>query len=628
MIVPMKKVTLVLLEETKKSSLKSLRKAGVLHIEREFGAGSAPEHLTENAELVEKAILTLPDLESGSGKVKVDINEAVAEARSVLALREDEQAILKTLSGYAADQEVLEPWGDFEPADLRILSAKGIDIRLVEVEAGERQNLADDRYCEFIPLRTKKNITYGVAVYRECAPEGAVEGIDLPENGIIELKTLINEKHEELQKIKNSLEEKSRTAGPVLLAAADLLDQEIEFEEIRDSLAGEDKLAWFTGYVPVDDVESIKTLASEESWGLMISDPGPDDTPPSLVKNPAAIRIINPVFRLMGIFPGYREADISIWFLTFLSIFVAMILGDAAYGIIILALVTIARIKIGKSSDVLKLMTVFGVTTFIWGALSGTWFSSLPLVRDTPLRNLVIPALATYQQELFPDYVTTMGVFPGDSLNSADMVKWISLLFGVVMLSIARIQSFIMKMPSLRASAQLGWLCIVLALYWLIMQLVLQLTPIPFIMDLILPVIIAGFALILVFGGQEKGRSFFSGIIQGLKDLLPTALSSIGAFGDIISFIRLFAVGLAGVALSQSFNSMAPKGGGFAIVAAILILTLGHALNLVLSALSVLVHGVRLNVLEFSGHLDMEWAGIGFEPFRLRVPESESPETK
>jgi V/A-type H+-transporting ATPase subunit I len=156
MIVPMKKVTLVLLEETKKSSLKSLRKAGVLHIEREFGAGSAPEHLTENAELVEKAILTLPDLESGSGKVKVDINEAVAEARSVLALREDEQAILKTLSGYAADQEVLEPWGDFEPADLRILSAKGIDIRLVEVEAGERQNLADDRYCEFIPLRTKK----------------------------------------------------------------------------------------------------------------------------------------------------------------------------------------------------------------------------------------------------------------------------------------------------------------------------------------------------------------------------------------------------------------------------------------------------------------------------------------
>jgi V/A-type H+-transporting ATPase subunit I len=221
-----------------------------------------------------------------------------------------------------------------------------------------------------------------------------------------------------------------------------------------------------------------------------------------------------------------------------------------------------------------------------------------------------------------------MGVFPGDSLNSADMVKWISLLFGVVMLSIARIQSFIMKMPSLRALAQLGWLCIVLALYWLIMQLVLQLTPIPFIMDLILPVIIAGFALILVFGGQEKGRSFFSGIIQGLKDLLPTALSSIGAFGDIISFIRLFAVGLAGVALSQSFNSMAPKGGGFAIVAAILILTLGHALNLVLSALSVLVHGVRLNVLEFSGHLDMEWAGIGFEPFRLRVPESESPETK
>ena len=628
MIVTMKKVTVVLLEETKKSSLLALRKAGVLHIEREFGVGSAPDQLTENADLIGKALLTLPDFESRSGEVKADIDKAIAAARSILALRSDEESILKTLSGYAADQEILEPWGDFEPADLRILSAKGIDIRLVKVEGDERQELADNRFCDFIPIRTKKNLTYGVAVYREGTQDGAVQGIDLPENGIVELKTLIDEKHEELRKLKISLEEMSRTAGPLLLATANLLDQEIEFEEIRDSLVGEDQLVWFTGYVPGDDVESIKTLAAEESWGLLITDPGPDDTPPTLVKNPPAIRIIKPVFQLMGIFPGYREADVSIWFLTFLSIFVAMILGDAAYGLIILTLVTVARIKIGKSSDVLKLMTVFGLTTFIWGALSGTWFSSLPLVRDTPLRNLVIPALATYQQELFPDYVATMGVFPGDSLNSADMVKWISLLFGVVMLSIARIQSFFMKMPSLKAVAQLGWLCIVLALYWLIMQLVLQLTPIPFIMHLILPVILAGFALILVFGGQEKGTSFISGIVQGLKDLLPTALSSIGAFGDSISFIRLFAVGLAGVALSQSFNSMAPKGGGVAIIAAILILTLGHALNLVLGALSVLVHGVRLNVLEFSGHLDIEWAEIGFEPFRLRVPESESPETK
>lgn len=111
-----------------------------------------------------------------------------------------------------------------------------------------------------------------------------------------------------------------------------------------------------------------------------------------------------------------------------------------------------------------------------------------------------------------------------------------------------------------------------------------------------------------------------------MKNLLPTLLNSIGAFGDIISFIRLFAVGLVGVALSQSFNAMAPRGDGVAIAAAVLILGIGHALNLVLSALSVLVHGVRLNVLEFSGHLDMEWAGIGFKPFSLHVPEVEISE--
>ncbi|PIE04970.1 MAG: hypothetical protein CSA76_01625 [Spirochaetales bacterium] len=207
------------------------------------------------------------------------------------------------------------------------------------------------------------------------------------------------------------------------------------------------------------------------------------------------------------------------------------------------------------------------------------------------------------------------------------MVMWISLLFGIVMLTIARIQNFIRTLPSLAAVAHLGWLSILLGLYWLIMQLVLQLSPLPFLMNMVKPMLLGGLALVIIFGGQEKGQPFVKGLLEGLKGILPTSLNAIGAFGDIISFIRLFAVGLAGVALAQSFNSMAPKGGGLMIIPAVFILVFGHTLNLVLNALSVLVHGVRLNVLEFSGHLDMEWAGIKFDPFRLRVPDEELPET-
>jgi V/A-type H+-transporting ATPase subunit I len=90
-----------------------------------------------------------------------------------------------------------------------------------------------------------------------------------------------------------------------------------------------------------------------------------------------------------------------------------------------------------------------------------------------------------------------------------------------------------------------------------------------------------------------------------------------------MSYIRLFAVGMASLAIAQSFNDMAGSMlKGWALPAGILILVIGHGLNIVMGALSVIVHGVRLNLLEFSGQLGMEWAGIPYEPFRKNVEVS------
>jgi V/A-type H+-transporting ATPase subunit I len=86
---------------------------------------------------------------------------------------------------------------------------------------------------------------------------------------------------------------------------------------------------------------------------------------------------------------------------------------------------------------------------------------------------------------------------------------------------------------------------------------------------------------------------------------------------DVISYVRLFAVGLATLAIAQTTNTMAAGlGNGLvALVGGIVILLIGHSLNVVLGIISVLVHGVRLNVLEFSGHAGVTWSGSAFEPF-------------
>jgi len=87
-----------------------------------------------------------------------------------------------------------------------------------------------------------------------------------------------------------------------------------------------------------------------------------------------------------------------------------------------------------------------------------------------------------------------------------------------------------------------------------------------------------------------------------------------------MSYIRLWAVGLAGASIATTVNTMAgPMLGSFLVFAAIILLAAGHGLNLVLNVLSVLVHGVRLNTLEFSGHLGLTWSGTAYRPFAKKV---------
>ncbi len=170
------------------------------------------------------------------------------------------------------------------------------------------------------------------------------------------------------------------------------------------------------------------------------------------------------------------------------------------------------------------------------------------------------------------------------------------------------------------ALADLGWLALVVGLFYLVLNLVLDAEKYPM-PDFATYLIGGGFAFLILFGQQEKGQNFFVGILKGVAGLLTTFLDCISCFGDIISYIRLYAVGLATVAISQTFNGMAAgmvETGAVGVILAVLVLTLGHTLNVVMAILSVVVHGVRLNMLEFSGHLGMQWTGYGYQPFSER----------
>jgi V/A-type H+-transporting ATPase subunit I len=177
-------------------------------------------------------------------------------------------------------------------------------------------------------------------------------------------------------------------------------------------------------------------------------------------------------------------------------------------------------------------------------------------------------------------------------------------------LSIAHAWKFLRKWPSLKALSDIGWVFILWTAYFLANTLILNKA---------FPVFgkyffIIGAALVILF--TNPARNIFKGIGLGLGDFL---LKLMGSFGDIVSYVRLFAVGAAGVAIAGAFNHMALAIGARTLLTGLvcfIILFLGHTLNIVMGILAVLVHGVRLNVLEFSGHLDMEWSGTEYAPFK------------
>jgi len=180
-------------------------------------------------------------------------------------------------------------------------------------------------------------------------------------------------------------------------------------------------------------------------------------------------------------------------------------------------------------------------------------------------------------------------------------------------LSAAHVWKGLRYAPSLRAISEGGWVLFLSGIYLLTRSLILKEGG----LDLSLYLMLFGFSAIIVFSGQ-RGEGFMRGLLRGIKGLPVAALDGVGGLSNMVSYVRLFAVGMASREVAAAFNSMA-GGVGFdgpvSVAAALFILVFGHAVNMLLIAMSVIVHGIRLNILEFSGHMNIEWSGVPYKPF-------------
>jgi len=593
MIVKMKKLTLLVSEKERETFLTELRKAGAVHIKNVKEPVSHDINFVEDRIAnIEKTIsILLPYKKNEEDKDRAGKTEILPEDTGRIAeLHEDREELVALISDLEEKIEWFDAWSRFDPEDIKTFREKGLHVKLYKVVKGEFKKLKN-RKNAFLLKKEKGHEYIALASFDENETLEFDEIIP-PEKSPDRIKKEIETIKGRTKRIDEIFTEKAQDVG-VLNTCKDWLKKEHQFLNAKHSMQEEGKFAVFQGYCPEKTVPKITSLADKEGFGYLVEEPDDPEETPTLITNPKPIRVIRPVFQFMNTVPGYNEFDISFIFLVFFSIFFAMLIGDAGYGILFVLVTFFARRKFRKAPyEPFFLMYLLGGATILWGAATGTWFGAEQIARLPFLSNLVVKKINSFG----PD--------------NQNLIIYICFLIGAIQLTFAHIMKAIRVINSFKALAQVGWALIVWGMFFAAGKFVIA-RPFPPFAGWFLA---GGMLLVILFSSAGKGW------LKGMgSTLVELPLSVIGSFSDVVSYIRLFAVGYASVVLSSTFNNMALSEGINSVLAglgAAVILCLGHTLNIILGMMAVVVHGIRLNMLEFSGHLGMQWSGKNYDPFR------------
>ncbi len=609
MIEKMKMVHIVTSASGKEEMLKGLREAGIMHLAEKQSADRELTERFQNMSRTENALKEYAEPKKKKGAEESappvlsdeEFNTMYAEVQDAM----DRKAALgQNISAAKSEIDRIADWGDFSPAELAELKDNGFDFHFYRMGDKDLQAAVDDENIELIRLAPIDKMN-AAAVLGTLPPEIQATEFMVPEKSISELQSEIEECQEGIAACDATMKEASKYDASFKEQMLKL-QNEINYSAARATTQSDDDFVWLSGYVPEADMDAFKAMAAEKNCAWAAEDVADDDEQiPTKVRYNKVSKYIQPVFDILGILPGYREQDISLWFFLFFTLFFAMIIGDGGYGVLILIATIALTVTKKAGSTVTLLLYVLSIATIIWGAVTGTWFGMESAMNVPFLKAMVIPSFATY-----PDF------FPGiDSNTTQNAIMKFSFSIGAIQMVLGSILSIKDKIPKKDLSwvSNAGWAIAVVAMYLLALNLVIHedINLVP-----VFGLIGVAFVLVLLFGGMSPDLSFGQGLKAGLANAFTDFLDTISCFGNVMSYIRLFAVGMAGVAISQSFNGIAAGMHGPLIILGVVVVLIGHALNIIMCFLSVVVHGVRLNVLEFSGQVGLEWTGIPYEPFK------------
>ncbi|MCD8573523.1 MAG: V-type ATP synthase subunit I [Bacteroides graminisolvens] len=603
MITKMKKLTFLVYHKEYDAFLNNLRDLGVVHIAEKQQGMADNSALQEKIRLSARLSATIKLLQNIKTEEKVtDDSETVSASRGMQILDEVDEllnhksSLQQQILAYEKELAVLEPWGDFSPESIAKLRDSGYDIGFyISTEANFNEDWIE-AYNAMVINRVASKVYFITFTKTDQEIDLDVERIKLPDRSYSQTQELILNNKEELLRQEETLQNIARKDIPSLLAARKELNGEIEFDQVvlnTEPAAGE-KLMLLQGWLPASEEDPIVAYLNSQSVYYDIKKPAPEDNVPIQLNNKGLFAWFEPICKLYML-PKYNELDLTPFFAPFFMLFFGLCLGDSGYGLFLLLGVTLYRLlakNIGQTmKPILSLVQLLAASTFFCGMLTGTFFGANFYDLDWPFIQRMKHAIAMDNNDMF-QLSLLLGV--------------IQILFGMILKAVNQAIQFGFKY----AVGTIGWIILLVSIG--LAAVLPAVFPMGGTAHLVI-LAIAG-AMILFYNSPDK--NIFINFGLGLWDSYNMVT---GLLGDILSYVRLFALGLSGGILASVFNSLAVGMSPDNVIAGpivmVLIFVIGHSINIFMNVLGAMVHPMRLTFVEFFKNSGYEGGGKEYKPF-------------
>lgn len=603
MVTKMTKYSFILLSEQTEGFLNSLQELGVVDISRSLKPiDEQSSGMLAEADRAKKALSILAACKAESEK---DFKFDGCPVDAVLETQDRIAEITAEIAAAKKEIAVRQPWGSFRSEDIHKLESQGLKLRFYSC----MKKKFDPSWAEIQPLKviseTESKVFFVTVSPAEEEYSFPLEAVPAPEGSV-------NEEEEKLALLQNKLEKEQQLlanlkscSDEIRKAYNDSLSRlDLYFAEAATEKAVDNYLTVLTGFAPTADDKRL--CASFDSMDIYYSHEAAtkEDNPPVKLKNNWFAKNFEVLTGMYGV-PAYDEFDPTPVLGPFFMLFFAMCMGDAGYGILLMLIALVLRLKMKDSSlgKMHRLIAFLGGMTFVVGIFLGTFFGMSILEASWApawLKGLCID-----------------GWFPDAKIAGFPVQMVLAVAIGVLHICLAMIIktiNFTKRFGFKKTVATWGWTTLIVGgLVVVSLGMTEVLSAEAFKWTIIALAVVSGLA-IYVF--NTPGRNPLLNIGSGLWDTYNMVT---GLLGDVLSYIRLYALGLAGGMLGNAFNIMGTMildipVPGVNWVFCIIILIFGHVLNLAMSCLGAFVHPLRLTFVEYFKNSGYEGSGAKYNP--------------